>query len=196
MANERASARAGQDQQDQAQEQGKAADGFKPSKTTTFLLEDREGLAAPALRFLGKQFPATVYPGAVHPSRVVQKLDCNRLFADREIVVVFLNPNDAYEPQPKPEAGVPRQALQPKFLLSEPIRVADLYQEAADGGGSVQIRNLQLEVNGRVITQPGLCERISRACFVADEYGSKEPGVPTVRAVWRDDDNTLRVTSG
>lgn len=169
----------------QPQQQG----GYQPNKNTVFLLEDREGLQAPALRFLNTTFPRDKYPDAVALARVVQKIDTSRMFRDRELVIVFLDPNNPYEPQPAHVQGQARVALKPLFRLSPVIKVADVYLESADGGGAVQVRNLINENTGRV--QPGLCELISRACMVDDEYGQR---VPTVRAIYRDDDYSLRVT--
>ena len=147
---------------------------FEPTKDTIWLLEDRQGLESTAARFLG-----AAHPGKVSAARIVNRLDTTRLGASKTLVVVFIDPTAPT----KPGSSVPN------LLESEPIACSDLYLEGEDGFGAVQIKNLINENTGRVI--PGLCERISRACMRPDEFGKLRP---TVRAIYRDDDKTIRVS--
>ncbi|HEX2679528.1 MAG TPA: hypothetical protein VHM19_22920 [Polyangiales bacterium] len=170
------------DQNDNANdtETDKKGKGYKPDKNTIWLLEDVEGIDSLAGRWLGK-----LHKGQVSLARIVKRLDTSKLSDKKTIVVVFLDPNEPYS---KTET-VAGRAL-PNFVESDPIPCADLYVEGEDGFGQVQVTNLINENTGRTI--PGLCERISRACFYPDELGNKRP---TVRAIYRPDDNSLRVSS-
>ena len=168
-------------QQNQPQQQNQQGE-YKPHKNTIWLCETRDRFQRECRLWLEGKFQPLL-------GSILSQIPTDRIKPEHEIVVLYRNAQ-TYRPE-----GSKTIKVREEIAMSRPIPCAPLYIEAIDPDsldataslGGIRISN-STGPDGRAVK--GLCQLVLDACKVKDRYGRL---LPTVRAVWRPDERTIRI---